>query len=234
MEAQNTLKKPLVPTNDKNKKSDEGSSRVSKRQIAYIILLSTGLLLLGGSAALAMTGTLDGLEQRIFAAINHASLPGWLADRVAEPISNAVYGMIILVAVFLAVPKFRLLAWQYAVAGGGAFVAAFIIERIVNRARPAELDGFDVVWRTAQDVGYGFPSTHVTILAALALTIWPLVTWPWRIFMVALVAVESWSRIFLGMHAPLDVVGGIAVAAVVVGVIHLLPSKIRKIFKIAA
>jgi membrane-associated phospholipid phosphatase len=196
----------------------------------YIALLAAGLVLLAGCAVLALPGDMSGLEQRIFAAVNSVDLPDWVASQVAKPLSNAVWGMGGLVIVLLLVPKFRWRAWQYAVAAGSAYTFAFIIEHLVDRGRPAGLP-YDVVLRASQD-GPGFPSGHVAVLTALGLTLWPFVAWPWRILIVLLIGAEAWSRVFLGVHAPLDVVGGVAAGAVVVGVIHSLPRKLRSFFRL--
>lgn len=212
---------------------EEDDSQIVSRRPWYIALLVAGVLLLAAATVLVVTGRLDGLEQRVFNSINHAYLPGWVASQLAKPLSNAVWGMVALVVILLLVPKFRLVAWQYAVAAGSAYALITVIEQVVDRARPLGLAGYDVISRATQD-GPGFPSGHVAVITALGLTIWPLVTWPWRIFIVLLVAAEAWSRIFLGVHAPLDVVGGAAAAMVVVGVIHLTPAKIRRLFKVAA
>ncbi len=199
----------------------------------YIALLVVGAVLLGASVALVLTGRLDGLELKVFNVINHASLPGWVANQLAKPISNAVYGMVALVIILLAFPKYRLLSWQYVVAAGSAYATAFGIAELVDRARPLGLAGYQVMTRAAQD-GPGYPSGHVAVITALGLTIWPLVSWPWRLFILLLIGAEAWSRVFLGVHAPLDVAGGVAVGMTVVAIIHLTPAKIRKIFWIAA
>ena len=204
----------------------------SNRRPWYIALAIAGAVLLGASATLAMLGTLDGLERQLFNFINHVDLPAWVTSQVAKPLSNAVWGMVVLVAVLLLVPKYRLIAWQYAVAAGGTRALVLAFEFIVDRARPGGLYD-DVVLRASQG-GVGFPSGHVSVLAALALTMWPFVSWPWRILIVVMIGAEAWSRIFLGLHLPLDVVGGLGAAMLVVGLIHLTPTKIRKFFRIAA
>jgi len=202
------------------------------RRAWYIALLSLGLVLLGVSTAFALSGTMPGWEQRIFSAVNGANLPGWVTTQLAKPISNAVWGMVGLVVLLLIVPKYRWRAWQYAVAGGGSYVLAYIIEHIVGRARPAGL-AVDAMLRAIQD-GPGFPSGHVAVITGIGLTMWFYVAWPWRILIALFILAVGWSRVFLGVHAPLDTVGGVAVGMIVVSAIHLLPARMRAFFKLSA
>jgi membrane-associated phospholipid phosphatase len=106
------------------------------------------------------------------------------------------------------------------------------VEQIIGRGRPEVLT-HDVILRAHQG-GAGFPSGHVSVLAALCLTMWIYVSWPWRIVLVLLVAAEAWSRLYLGVHSPLDVIAAVGVACIVIGFFHLLPLKIRSIFRLDA
>lgn len=230
-------KSPAKPKTAPKKEAPPPKLQISEAPVVpprsvkpYVALLIVGLLLLGGSAVLALPGTMSGPEQQVFSFINGAHLPAWVSEQIAKPISNAVWGMIGLLAVLLLVPKFRLRAWRYSVAGGAAYVTNFLIEHLVGRARPDGLP-YEVVLRASQS-GPGFPSGHVAVLTALGLTIWPFVSWPWRILIVLLIGAEAWSRVFLGVHAPLDVVGGVAVGMIVVATIRLLPTSIRTFFKL--
>jgi membrane-associated phospholipid phosphatase len=208
----------------------ESTPEPKSKQPWYIGLLIAGLLILIGTTLLALPGDMPHFEQRAFALINDVHLPDWVTSQVAKPLSNAVWGMVGLVAVLLLVPKFRWRAWQYAAAAGATYVFVYIIEHIVDRGRPADLP-YDVILRASQD-GPGYPSGHVAVLTALVLMIWPFVAWPWRILLLALIAAEAWSRVFLGVHALLDVVGAVGAGAVVVGGIYLLPRKIKSFFRL--
>lgn len=197
---------------------------------AYWTLLALGVLLLGVASTFAVSKKMPAWEHSLFTHINGVHAPHWLSAQVAKPISNAVWGIVALVVVFLFIPKFRLRAWQYAAAAGSAFVFASIIERLVQRERPVHLV-HDTVLRASQD-GYGFPSGHVSTLAALCLTLWLFVGWPWRILLALFVLAEAWSRVFLGVHAPLDVIGGMGVGCIVVAVLHLLPQRLLKLVRL--
>lgn len=198
----------------------------------YVALLVIGVILLAVTGAIASGKKLTGWEHTLFVKINGAHLPDWVANQVAKPLSNAVWGIVGLAFVMLLFPKYRLMAWQYAVAGGGAFVFAAIVEQLVGRGRPEVLT-HDLILRAHQG-GAGFPSGHVSVLATVCLTMWAYVAWPWRVLLVFFVAAEAWSRLYLGVHSPLDIIGAIGVAFIVVSFLHLLPLKIRSIFKLHA
>ncbi len=231
MSPRKATKKPKVMPPPEPPVLDEPVPGPANRTKWYIALAGGGMFLLVFGALFAFSGDMPGWEQSAFRLINDMTTPSWVTNQLAKPFSNAVWGMVGLVVVLLAVPKFRFRAWQYAVAAGSAYALVAVLEQLVGRGRPADLP-YHVVLRAMQD-GPGFPSGHVAVITALGLTIWPLVTWPWRILIVVLVGAEAWSRVFLGVHAPLDVVGGIAVGMIVVGAIHLLPPQIKHFFRLS-
>ena len=79
--------------------------------------------------------------------------------------------------------------------------------------RPA-FYGLGIQW-APQGPRPGFPSLHAACTFAAAFSLWCL---PWRTPMLAALAVAAvvgWSRVFLGLHFPLDVVVGAMLAALV-------------------
>lgn len=194
----------------------------------YVLTLVAALVVLGIGAGLAWQGNMPAWELSIFTWINGADAPGWV-ETLASLLSDMVW---LLVAATGAALLFwrgkRKAAWNAAVLGGGTYVATYILEHIVQRARPAELlDSADVVMRASQD-GYGYSSGHVAVLLALVLWAWPYAPAWLRVLMVLLVAGEAWSRIFLGVHLPLDTIGGVAMAFAVWAGIRLLPKLLRR------
>jgi membrane-associated phospholipid phosphatase len=123
-------------------------------------------------------------------------------------------------AVAAALRRWRL-AGELLVAGAATYLLAKIVKGIVPRGRP---DGLldDVVIRGADALGRGFVSGHAATLTALAAVAWPWLGRRGRVVVAVLVTVVCLTRVYVGAHLPLDVVGGAGLGLAVAGLVRLL------------
>lgn len=84
------------------------------------------------------------------------------------------------------------------------------VKSLIERGRPAAELPDELVRSTAITDGLGFVSGHATVAFACAATLSPYLTRPWRIAGYGLAATVGLSRVVVGAHLPLDVVGGAA------------------------
>ncbi len=121
----------------------------------------------------------------------------------------------VLVPLVLLLLRRRVLAvWIFGLFGV-ALAGAAVIKVMIAEPRPPA-----VLAAVSADTGNSFPSGHVTVAAAMCVTVWMLTRHrdlAWRILLGGVAAAFAvgvgWSRVYLGVHYLPDVVGSYLVVA---------------------
>jgi undecaprenyl-diphosphatase len=158
-------------------------------------------------------------EADVFEAIN--GLPDWLRWALWAPMQlGTVWMCVVGAAGVYAVTRRLRPALATAAAVLLAWVAARGVKNLVERGRPGDLlSGVDV--RQSGLDSWGYVSGHAAVAFALATMIAPLVPRGWRWAPFAVAAIVCLSRVYYGVHLPLDVIGGAGVG-LLCGVVALL------------
>lgn len=190
----------------------------------YYVALAAALVVLGTCMLLVREHTLTGFELDVFRAFNNLPDSWHLAVEILSEV-GLVIGVV--AAVIVACFKYFRLAWRLIVTVGAAYVASKIVKVLVDRPRPQGM--LTELHVRVAETGAGFPSAHATISTAALVTLWPYLPKKWRwVIVPGGVALVAASRMYLGVHSPYDVIGGIALGVVIVSVIRILPKTIAK------
>ena len=181
----------------------------------WAVALGVGMFAL--SAALA-TGGLSTLEWGVFEVFNDVPVPLAWALVAVNPLGSGEAAMIVPL-VFLVLRRWEL-AMVTGLAGPGAWLLAQLGKAAELRGRP--IDVLDVFVPTGEATGAGFPSGHTAVAVAFAVALLPYVPRPVRP-VVALVALAvALARMHVGVHLPLDLVGGAGIGLAMGAVAVLL------------
>jgi membrane-associated phospholipid phosphatase len=172
----------------------------------WAILCSAGLIFLF-VAAEASSGYVGTKETSIFNAIYN--LPSWLRPLMLIITLAGSSWMVIIITCWLFARRKALLALRFLLVGMSSFVLSELAKSLIGRRRPFELlEGVQA--RENFVSGFGFPSGHTTVVTAVALILLVYLPSKWRWIIPIWIGLVALSRIYLGVHAPLDIVGGLA------------------------
>jgi membrane-associated phospholipid phosphatase len=115
---------------------------------------------------------------------------------------------------------------QVAIAAGAADLLAYGIKAAVDRERPSAVYAEpDPLVRAPHD--HSFPSGHAATSFACATTLMFFAPRLAPAFFL-LAAAIAWSRVYVGVHYPLDVLGGAALGVVVAIALRMLLGALRR------
>jgi membrane-associated phospholipid phosphatase len=183
-------------------------------------LAGLGAVLFGTSAVLLKTGA-TGWDVSLFRILNE--VPPAVAS-VLTPLVHLFLPAGIVIAVVLITGY--VVAWNRsvlpvaagAVAAGAAWALANVAKVIANRPRPYQVVA-DAVLRQPPAHGTSFPSSHTAVTVAVVLALVPFLPRVLAGVAIAYAALVGWSRVYLGVHYPLDVLAGAGIGIAVGGVV---------------
>jgi membrane-associated phospholipid phosphatase len=180
-----------------------------------------GLTVLAGTTAVARSGRVGSLEAAAFHAIN--GLPEELEVPMYAIQFLGTIGVAPVLASVALARRRRRLAVAIAMATGLKLASERMVRRyLAQRARPGTAIPETIVRGDESSTGLGFVSGHVALATALAWTVTPHLDAKRRAIPWTVTGLVALSRIYLGAHSPLDVVGGAGLGLAVGGAANLL------------
>jgi membrane-associated phospholipid phosphatase len=183
------------------------------------LLAGLGAVLFGVSALLLKAGAVS-WDISLFRTLNE--VPAAVAS-VLTPWSHLFLplGIIIFAALAIVYVVVRnrsvLPVVTGAVAAGAALLLAHVAKAIADRPRPYEVMA-DAVLRQPPAHGMSFPSSHTAVTLAIAIALVPFLARPLAAVGIGYAVLVGWSRVYLGVHYPLDILGGAGIGMAVAGV----------------
>ncbi len=181
-------------------------SRAFRRRTADAGTALAAAAVTGLCAWAVSPGTVGNPERQVFAFVNRwpdvLERPLWVFQTLG------VLGMPLLVAsAALALRRWRLALGLGLLVPVKLGVERGLLKEFVHRERPGTtIPG--AVLRDVPSAGLSFPSGHAIIAFGIVVVLAPYLRRRWLVVVVALAVLNAVARVYLGGHAPLDVVGG--------------------------
>lgn len=175
-------------------------------------------------------GTVGPIERRLFTLVNERP------DTWQGPLWGAQLLGVLGTPLVVAGGAALLRRWRLAAALVLLVLLKLVVERgvlkeLVHRERPGTtIPG--AVLRDVPSGGDSFPSGHAIVAFGVAVLLLPYLARRWQVAVVVLAVLNSAARVYLGGHAPLDVVGGAAAGVALAAGLNLLlgvdPARVRR------
>lgn len=191
-------------------------------QSVWSYIFSASLVLLVIATGFATRQRLFGWEVSVFRPIN--DMPDiWQLFWLAVTQFGSAWMMAAIIALTWLWRR-KALATELFLRGFITYFLVQLTKMIIARPRPALLLPL-VHEREIFVSGYGFPSGHTAMATVFGLALWPYLPKKWRWIVPVWIIFVAFSRIYLGVHAPLDVLGGFALGTMVAAMGHIVQAK---------
>ncbi len=176
------------------------------RRAADALRAGLGAAGVGAAALLAAGDGLSAFEREVFEAVN--GLPQTASPGLWVVMQAGSLAAVFVTAGFALAARRPTLAVALAAGGTSTWLLAKAVKQLVERGRPeAVLHG--VVTYGPPATGLGFPSGHAAVAAAIMTVAGPYLTGRARIAGWVVVGVVAFTRVLIGVHLPLDALGGL-------------------------
>lgn len=199
-----------------------------KRSAKNWLIIIISLLLLGLSTWQATKGRLVFGEEYILSFAYGLSEDLRVFFLVVTLLGSA-WILAIILAVLLIKERFDI-AVRIIFASGMTYLIAGFAKEVVGRPRPGYIT--DILQRELLVFGNGFPSAHVALATTLAIIIGAYIPKKRRYIVPCWIIVVAVSRLYLGVHAPLDIIGGFCIGLISATSVILLWPAHKNISKI--
>jgi undecaprenyl-diphosphatase len=185
--------------------------RFNRGNYRYLLYALIGLACLFVSYLFVKNGQIGRLEQDIFWFFN--KLPTYIVDFALVITFAGTILFAISLAIFMLFWRRFALAAEICIAAMSAFLLAGFVKGFGIRLRPYELLN-NVHTTGIKYSDMGFPSMHMASATAIAVVISVRLGSGFRVLAWSIVVLVGLSRLVLGVHAPLDIVGGFGVGLI--------------------
>jgi undecaprenyl-diphosphatase len=163
-------------------------------------------------------------EEAAFRAVN--DLPDGLYRPAWLVMQAGTIGAVPVAAALARVTGRRPLSGRLLTEGALTWLLAKAVKRAYRRPRPAALLGTSHV-RGEAATGMGYVSGHAGVAVVLALGAWPALGRAGRMAALVGAPLVGTTRVYVGAHLPLDVLGGASLGLAVDGLVALCPTPDR-------